>query len=153
MHINANTAQGFPSFFGRDQKSQSFVWIPVLLNKLAGIRTRARNEAWAQGAIAQLRVGCSKRAQNPGVTQEGWSTTQGLPIPGPSNASFPDTHTNSQNLSLPPSRAPVASTVRRRYRRHRSEERERRLSVPAPSPGKTTTRSRCAHGSRERALR
>lgn len=42
---------------------------PDSAHKLAGIRTKARNEARAEGAMAELGVGCWSRAQNPGVTQ------------------------------------------------------------------------------------
>lgn len=55
--------------------------------KLAGIRTRARSEAWAPGAIAELRVGCSRRVKKKLVwPKRGWRTTRGLPMPSPSNA-------------------------------------------------------------------
>ena len=51
----------------------------------------------------------------------------GPPHPGSAQRLSPDTHTHSQNSSLPPPQAPVVSTVRKRHRRHRSEERRRRL--------------------------
>lgn len=104
------------------------------------------------GSYCTVKGGMLKKSSKSWRDPRGMESNPGPPHSGSVQRFFPDTHTNSQNSSLPPSRAPVASTVRRRYRRHRSEERERRLSVPAPSPGKTTTRSRCARGSREPAL-
>lgn len=124
---------------------------PVPVHKLARIRTTTGNKALAQRSItAKLRVGCSRRAQNAGVTQARMEDNSEPPHPGSANAFFSNTHTDSKYSSLlPPPRAPFANAVRRCHCRHRSKGPGRQLSVPVPGPGKPTRRRRCAQGSRE----